>query len=66
MENLVTSPCTAGGHVASGNTPPHVLNLVLGESGQFHAPAVLPSVISSFIENPYEVFSSFVGEQAGG
>jgi len=46
----------------SGNTPPLVLNLVLGESGQLHAPAVsLPvkeqhlviSVISNFMEKSF-------------
>ena len=46
------------------------------ESGQLHAPAVLPSVkeqhlvisvISNFMENPFGVFSrGFVGEQASG
>jgi len=52
----------------SENAPLLVLNLVLGESCQLHAPAVLTSVkerhllnsvISNFIENPFEVFWRF-------
>jgi len=73
-EELSNVPCTSERHMESGNTPPLVLNLVLGESGQLHAPAVLPpgkeqhlviSVISNFMENPFGVFSRFCGRTGG-
>ena len=60
----------------SGNTPPLILNFVQGDSGQFHAPAVLPPGERStsrdlrdfkFRGKSFWAFSrGSVGEQAGG